>query len=142
MTDPNAGAVLLDTCAVIWLMNGDNMSSKSRQAIHAALTANKGVFVSAITAWEVGTLVTRKRLQLTMPAETWIETLMSRPGVRLASLAPKILIASCNMPDCDLRDPADRMIAASAREHGFTLITRDQRLLAYAKAGHLKAIKC
>ena len=63
--DLNSGnPVLLDTCAAIWLMNGDPMSQESRAAISVALAQNLGVFVSPISAWEIGTLTARNRIQL------------------------------------------------------------------------------
>src|SRR5947209_3958284 len=66
-----ARPVLLDTCAAIWLMNGDPMSPGSRAAVSAAQAQNAGVFVSPISAWEVGTLAARNRIQLTHDPEIW-----------------------------------------------------------------------
>jgi PIN domain nuclease of toxin-antitoxin system len=65
MPDPASPAVLLDTCAAIWLANGDPMSERSRKAISES-QAGPGVYVSPISAWEIGTLVSRNRLQLTL----------------------------------------------------------------------------
>ena len=59
-----ARAVLLDTCAAIWLMNGDPISAESRAAIAAAQTENLGIYVSPMTAWEIATLAAKDRLQL------------------------------------------------------------------------------
>ncbi len=84
-----ARAILLDTCAAIWLMNGDAMSSPSRKAIAAAQTANLGVYVSPISAWEIATLVARNKLQLTLTPEAWFDALLALPGVRLAAMPPK-----------------------------------------------------
>ena len=63
-----ARAVLLDTCAAIWLMNGDPISAESRAAIAAAQTENLGIYVSPVTAWEIATLAVKDRLQLTLSA--------------------------------------------------------------------------
>ena len=57
-------------------------------------------------------------------------------------MSPAILIASSFLPGEPPRDPADRIIAATARAFGQTLITRDGELLPYAKAGYLAAINC
>jgi hypothetical protein len=54
--------VLLDTCAVIWLMNGDPITAQSRESITAAQAGNLGVYVSPMTAWEIATLVAKNRL--------------------------------------------------------------------------------
>jgi PIN domain nuclease of toxin-antitoxin system len=46
------------------------------------------------------------------------------------------------LPGSIHNDPADRIIAATAREYGFTVMTRDRALLAYAAEGHLSALAC
>ena len=134
--------VLLDTCAAIWLMNGDPLSPASRTAIRAAREANRGVYLSPFTAWEIGTLVAKGRLQLTLSPEIWFDRLLALPGVRLAPLTPALLIASTALPGDPPSDPADRIIAATARTYGYRVVTRDSKLLDYAAAGHLQAIGC
>jgi len=134
--------VLLDTCAAIWLMSGDPLTPASRSVIRAARAANLGVYVSAITAWEIGTLASKGRIQLTLLPEVWLETLLALPGVRLAEATPKILLASTELPGTPPADPADRIIAATARQHGYLLITRDSQLLAYAAEGHIQVTVC
>jgi PIN domain nuclease of toxin-antitoxin system len=137
-----ADSVLLDTCAALWLMGGEPMSEASRAAIRRARATNSGVYVSPFTAWEIGTLVTKKRLQLTLTPEVWFETLLALPGIRLAALTPQILLASTALPDTPPSDPADRIIAATARVHGHIVITRDRKLLAYAQKGHIRVKVC
>jgi PIN domain nuclease of toxin-antitoxin system len=134
--------VLLDTCAAIWLMNGDPMSDGSRSAITEAQQLNLGVFVSPISAWEIGILVARNRVQLSLNPEIWFDALLALPGMRQAAMPPGILIGSSFLPDSPLRDPADRIIAATVRAYGYALITRDGALSAYAQAGHINVIPC
>src|SRR5271170_3971990 len=107
-----AEPVLLDTCAAIWLMSGDSLTPTSRAAIRTARASNLGVHVSAFTAWEIGTMVSKARIQLTLSPEVWFENLLAMPGVRLAELTPKLLIASTTLPGTPPADPADRIIAA------------------------------
>jgi PIN domain nuclease of toxin-antitoxin system len=137
-----AQPVLLDTCAAIWLMNGSQISTSSRTAIRSARTANLGVYLSPITAWEIGTLTSKGRLQLTLSPDVWFETLLALPGIRLAALTPQILLHSTALPGTPPADPADRMLAATARLLGYRLITRDSKLLEYAKQGHILATAC
>jgi PIN domain nuclease of toxin-antitoxin system len=137
-----ADPVLLDTCAALWLMSGDTMSAGSRTAIRGARAANLGVYVSPFTAWEIGTLTAKGRLQLTLSPEIWFETLLTLPGVRLAALTPTILLASTSLPGTPPPDPADRIIAATARVHGHVVITRDRKLLAYGREGHIRVKAC
>ena len=137
-----ADSILLDTCAAIWLMAGDPISPASRTAIRHAQAANSGVYVSPFTAWEIGTLVARGRLQLTLSPNVWLETLLTLPGVRLAALTYEILLASTALPGTPPADPADRIIAATARVHGHVVLTRDRKLLAYAREGHIRVKAC
>jgi PIN domain nuclease of toxin-antitoxin system len=134
-------AVLLDTCAAIWLTNGDPMLPQSRAAITSA-QAGPGVFVSPISAWEIATLIARNRLQLALAPEAWFARLIELPGVRLAPIPPRLLIASAFLPGRPPRDPADRIIAATARAHDLAIVTRDSELIPYGEAGHVVTIAC
>jgi PIN domain nuclease of toxin-antitoxin system len=133
--------LLLDTCAAIWLMNGDPLSPESLEAI-AAAQREDAVAVSPITAWEIATLAARGRLALTLAPIAWFAALLRQKGVVLAPMPPEVLIASATLPGSPPRDPADRIIAATARQYGHVVVTRDGELLPYARARHLDAIAC
>jgi PIN domain nuclease of toxin-antitoxin system len=137
-----AQPVLLDTCAAIWLMNGDPISEKSRGAIAAAQTENLGIYVSPMTAWEIATLAAKNRLQLTLSPEAWFDTLLRLPGVRVAAMSPGVLIASASLPGAPPTDPVDRIIAATSRTFGLLLMTRDGELIRYARTGHIDVVEC
>jgi PIN domain nuclease of toxin-antitoxin system len=137
-----AQPMLLDTCAAIWLVNGDPMSAHSRDSITAAQTENLGVYVSPMTAWEVATLVAKNRLQLALSPEAWFEALLGLVGVRLAAMPPRVLIASATLPGAPPKDPVDRIIAATGRTFGYSIVTRDGELMLYARAGHIIAVGC
>lgn len=134
--------VLLDTCAAIWLMSQAPLSAASRSAIRSAQTVNLGVYLSPFTAWEIGALVSKGRLHMTLSPEVWFDTLLALPGVRLAALTPKVLIGSTALPGSPPSDPADRIIAATARLYGYRVITRDSKLLDYAAQGHVLVTAC
>ena len=134
--------VLLDTCAAIWLMNGDPISTESRAAVTAAQIENRGIFVSPMTAWEIATLAAKNRLQLTLSPEAWFNNLLALPGVRLASMPPSVLMASASLPGTPPNDPVDRIVAATSRAFGFLLMTRNGELMRYARAGHVQAVEC
>ena len=138
MADP----LLLDTCAVIWVANDEPIAKEAREAIAAALLADAPVYVSPISAWEVGMLAARRRISLRMPPEKWFDRLLGAPGLRLAELPPSLLIASSFLPGDTPADPADRIIAATAREFDLRVVTRDRRLLAYAESGYCRALAC
>lgn len=139
---PKPEPVLLDTCALIWMMNRQRMSEASLKAIRTAQAAHTGVFVSAVSAWEIATLVSKGRLQISQSVETWFERAIAQPGIRLAELSPTLLIRSTTLPGSPPADPADRMILATARELGCPVVTRDGRMLAYGEAGHVQVVSC
>jgi PIN domain nuclease of toxin-antitoxin system len=134
--------VLLDTCAAIWLMDGAPLSATSLERIRLAQKAHAGVFVSPISAWEIATLLRKGRIFLNRPPEVWFDTLLALPGVRLAALLPSVLIASALLPGDAPRDPADRIVAATARAFGYTVITRGGELIPYGACGHLDVVAC
>jgi len=134
--------ILLDTCAAIWMMNGEPLSAVAQSAIRSARAASLGIYVSPFVAWEIGTLIAKGQLLPSVAPEIWFETLLAFPGFRLAPLTPKILMSSTALPGTPHKDPADRIFAATAREYGLTLITRDRLLLDYARQGHIQAICC
>jgi len=134
-------SLLLDTCAVLWVANGETISEQARDAIADAAAAD-GVFVSPISAWEVATLVHEGRVMLSMAPDSWFEALLALPGVRLAPMPPRTLMASAFLPGSQPSDPADRIIAATARAENLLLLTRDRKLLSYAADGHLRGLAC
>jgi PIN domain nuclease of toxin-antitoxin system len=135
-------ALLLDTCAVIWIAESEPIAAGAAEALDASARNGLSVFVSPMSAWELGMLVARGRLTITMNPEAWFERLLTVPGVALSALTVGTLIASSFLPGVPPRDPVDRIIAATAREGGYRLVTRDRRLLDYAEEGHLSAIEC
>jgi len=134
--------LLLDTHAAIWITRNEALAPRAVEAMNSAHQAVGVVFVSPITAWEVGLLVSRNRLNLLMTPERWFARLLNVQGMRLADLSPEILIASSFLPGTPPRDPADRIILATARDLGATLITRDRLLLKYGEDGQVSTIPC
>ncbi len=134
--------LLLDTCAAIWIAEDAPLSDAAVAAMDEAFDTRQPTFVSPITAWELGTLVARGQFKSVLPLHRWFERLLKIPGLKLADMSPSILISSSFLPGEFLRDPADCILAATARECGYTLVTRNPALLAYAQEGHLHAIAC
>ncbi len=129
---------LLDTCAVLFTLAPD-----ARFARAAAEIENKGerVLVSPITAWELGKLASKGRIALGREPAAWFATFLGRQA-ELAPMTPDVLCAASFLPHANLRDPADQIIAATARALGCTIVTRDRLLLDYAEAGWIKALAC
>ena len=134
--------LLWDTCAAIWIYEKARLAQAALDAMGTAHREGVPSYVSTITAWEVGMLASRGRLQLLIRPERWFANLFEVPGVRQADISPDLLIASSYLPGKPPRDPIDRIIAATARELGATLVTRDRALLAYGEQGHVAVLEC
>jgi PIN domain nuclease of toxin-antitoxin system len=134
--------LLWDTCAAIWIYEKAQLSQAALEAMGAAYREGVPSYISPITAWEVGMLTAHGRLQLLIRPERWFSNLFEVPGVRLAEMSPDLLIASSYLPGKPPKDPTDRIIAATARELGATLITRDRTLLDYGAQGHVAVLEC
>jgi PIN domain nuclease of toxin-antitoxin system len=133
---------LLDTHVWIWLIQADRDKLK-RSALDEGqeLHDEHRLSVSAISVWEVANLAVAGRVTLSAPLDRWLDITLSDPAVDLLPLSPNILVEATRLPGTIHRDPADRMLAATARHHNLTLLTRDDDILSYAKQGHLKARK-
>jgi PIN domain nuclease of toxin-antitoxin system len=134
--------ILLDTCAAIWLADGAPLAQAAMEALNHAAGVNLPLQLSPITAWEIGLLARKGRFKSSLSPQRWFERLESLPGIRLCELSSRVLLDSCFLPGALHGDPADRIIAATAREYGFTVMTRDRRLLDYAGQGYLSALAC
>lgn len=138
-------ALLLDTHAAIWLAEGQLSDEIFAQIVAAGLT--DGVFVSPVSAWEVG-LLARPRpdgkpaVTFKPDPQTWFATLLSQPILMEAPFTPRVAIDSSFLPGPFHNDPADRLLIATARHMNIPLLTRDERILVYSKAGHVQAVRC
>ena len=99
------------------------------------------LFVSAISILEISRLCEDGLLDIGMSVDRFVEEAEGDGGVQVLPLTNRILIESTRLPGTIHRDPADRLLTATAREHGLTLITRDKDILLYAQQGHLNARK-
>jgi PIN domain nuclease of toxin-antitoxin system len=135
-------ALLLDTCAMIWIATDSPVAPAAYEAIEREVSAARPARVSPISAWEIGMLVAGNRINLAMAPTRWFHRFVDRPDVELAELTPDILIAAWFLPGVLHRDPADRILCATAREGGYTIVTRDRKILEYAAAGHCRALAC
>ena len=111
-------------------------------AIEAAHRNETPLLVSPITASEIGQLVSRNRINLSAAPHRWFARVLATPGMQLAEMSPDILIASSSLPGQPPRDPADRILLATARDLGATLVTRDRAILAYGESGQVSTLAC
>lgn len=134
-------ALLLDTHVLVWSVAGQE--ERRLRAVRAALERAAGaglVHVSAISGFEVGLLAAVGRLRLDRPPALWFQAALARPGVRAVDVTPEIAVEAAALPGGLHGDPADRILVATARLRGLTLVTADGRLLDYAERGHVRAL--
>jgi PIN domain nuclease of toxin-antitoxin system len=134
--------LLLDSFAAIWLTQDEPVSASAAAAIDDAARTGTPVYVSPVTAWQIGQLAAAGHLAMAMPPIDWFSALLKIPGVTLAALTPEILIASSYLPGSPPEAPAARLLAATARANRLQLVTRDAALLDYAKQGHVRVVEC
>lgn len=133
---------LLDTCACIWMSEGAPLADPAVEALNQSWQSGQDVWISPFTAWEIGMLMSRGRLKSRLSPRAWFHRLIGVDGVALAELSPDILLESNGLPGDPPRDPADRIIIATARETGLTIVTRDRLILDYADQGQVLALAC
>jgi PIN domain nuclease of toxin-antitoxin system len=138
--------VLLDTCAVIWLANADDLAVRAIETIRQASHAG-GVFVSTASAWEIGLLSrprpNRQAVPTFMPdPKTWFTRFLLGPGIKEAPITVAIAIDASYLPGDFHADPMDRLIVATARHLGVPVVTRDRKIIAYGDAGHVAVVRC
>lgn len=134
--------LLLDTHCWIWAQLGltQHLSRAALAAIRDA-ESRGGLLVSVISIWELAMLEKRGRVALPRNIRSWIEEALNQPGVSIAPLTPEIAIESGHLPGDLHGDPADRMLVATARVLGATLVTKDDRLIHYSRRRHVKALQ-
>ncbi|OJW22112.1 MAG: hypothetical protein BGO51_15245 [Rhodospirillales bacterium 69-11] len=142
----NAGGLLLDTCALIWLLNGDRLTRQAERAV-AEAAAREAVLLSPISAWEIALLsrpgqAGRAPLVFLPDPRAWFEQAALRPGIRIVPLCANIAVDAALLPEPFGGDAVDRLLVATARHVGATLATRDSRILAYGEAGLVQVLAC
>ncbi len=115
--------VLLDSHVLHWWS-----SEPERLSIAAAeaVTGADELAVSSITWFELAWLARHERIILTVPIQSWLDEIAAQ--VRTVGISPAVATAAVLLPGSFPGDPADRIIYATAVEHGWPLITKDERL--------------
>jgi len=129
---------LLDTHAWFWLALGDTRISKDTVSCLENAGLEGRLFLSQISLWEIAQKESKGKIQLNRPLDVWFHE--NTAGFTLLDLPPEIALEANRLPGEFHKDPADRIIVASARHHGLTLVTADGPILAYATTGHVNVL--
>jgi PIN domain nuclease of toxin-antitoxin system len=132
--------ILLDTHVLLWLAEDDKrLGRQARETIDTAAAAGN-VIVSAISFWEIGMLIEKGRIALSMPPGDFAEILGRRRDIEVAPVDARIAIEAANPPPGLHGDPCDRLIIATARARALPLLTADRLILACGKEGHVQVL--
>ncbi|HJD60158.1 MAG TPA: type II toxin-antitoxin system VapC family toxin [Rickettsia endosymbiont of Omalisus fontisbellaquei] len=133
-------ALVLDTHVLLWsLLQPEELSEKTKHIINLA-QENSQLFLSSISLWEIAMLNFKKRINIYEPIKDFLNSITDINGLSIKDISPEVAAESVSLMDDFHGDPADRIIVATAKCLGATLLTRDQKILNWAKLGHIKSI--
>lgn len=130
--------IVLDTHILIWWVTADltKLSPNAISAINQELAGGE-IIISSITAWEIAMLIAKERIVISMDLDEWLSTIAQIEAVKFYAVDNDIVVKSASLPGDFHKDPADRMIVATARKLGCGLVTADEKILNYQ---HVKSI--
>jgi PIN domain nuclease of toxin-antitoxin system len=124
--------LVLDTHALIWSHMGTRIPKKVARQIEVAGQRNQ-LFISAITPWEIALGVRRGRIKIAGDVLEWVQDSLDALSAAVASLEPAIAVDAVGLA-WDHADPSDRIIVATARRLGASLVTADTAILEFASS--------
>ena len=130
--------MLIDTHVLLWFQLKPEKLNKNEQYEIMQAHETGELYMSAILLWEVAMLAKYQRISLQQPFQQWRK--MTQANIKVIDISADIAVESIHLPGCEHKDPADRFIIATARVHDIPLMTHDQKILAYAKKGHVSLL--
>jgi PIN domain nuclease of toxin-antitoxin system len=127
-------ALLLDTLIALWLDSGSERLRETTRGLIDNCWRNGGtIYFSAVSVWEIALLVDSGRITLNGPLDAWVQNFLSRPGIEAVPLGHRAAARSYQLHHLEHRDPADRLLIASAIELGCPLVSYDDRIVRFSK---------
>jgi PIN domain nuclease of toxin-antitoxin system len=120
--------MLLDTCVLLWL--AADTTAISARAVELIRNTPEGLFVSAISALEVGQRAAAGKLSLPRPVDAWFAAMVQWHGLHEIPVSGLIAARATLLPAIH-RDPFDRLLIATAQEHRLKLLTPDATIAKY-----------
>jgi len=133
--------IILDTHVLLWsLLQPEELSEEIKYHISSA-QENDQLILCSISLWEIAMLKFKRRINIYEPIKDFLESITNISGLSIKDISPEIAAQTILLIDDFHGDPADRIIAATTMCNGATLLTRDQKILAWASLGHIKSIE-
>ncbi|OGV70100.1 MAG: hypothetical protein A2283_14225 [Lentisphaerae bacterium RIFOXYA12_FULL_48_11] len=121
--------LLLDTHVWFWALESpDKIGRKCRAALESAENV---LVVATISTVELGQLVLAEKIRFKSTLESWVRRGTESLGLRTTELSHAIALLAYALPGVFHKDPADRILVATAIHHGYTIVSADERILAY-----------
>lgn len=116
--------ILVDTHVVVWLaLEPDNISKKARVVIEETRHSGEGIAISDISLFEIAQIESKRRIRLSSSLETFLSEIEARFVV--LPITGRVCVRAMSLPAAYPRDPADRIIGATALVEGIPLVTAD-----------------
>jgi PIN domain nuclease of toxin-antitoxin system len=120
--------ILLDTHVLVWLVIEPELLSRDAASAIRRARKSAGLAISAMTLYEIAMMFTRGIITPRGGVEESLRKLITDAGVEVRPITVEIAALGWQFPDDFSRDPADRLISATARAEGLMLVTRDERI--------------
>lgn len=133
--------LLLDTCAILFLAEKRFISESTIGYVDEA-GENGVLFMSPISAWEIGRGVAKGKMAVAAEPLKFFTQFMESAAAKLCNMGPDVLVASSFLPGPIHKDPFDRILVETARRLDLSLVTSDRAILAYGSLGHVKTLAC
>jgi PIN domain nuclease of toxin-antitoxin system len=122
--------ILLDTHILVWMVSSPARLSRAAEREIQKAQRDRGCAISSFTLWELALLFHRNQLRGTGSIENSIRSILDDTGVKVLEITPEIADLAMSFPVTYPKDPGDRLIGATARAYGLTLVTQDEKILA------------
>ena len=126
--------LLLDTHIALWLDSGDQrLTAATRSLIDTCWKTGGTIYLSAVTAWEIALLLEGRQISLDTPVEAWIKRFLDQPGLAGVPLGVDAACRAYQFAEFAHRDPADRLLIATAIELACPMVTYDERIECFGR---------
>jgi PIN domain nuclease of toxin-antitoxin system len=120
--------ILLDTHVLVWAAIEPKRLSRAANSALRRAKASDGLAIAAISLWETASLFARRRVESYLTVEASVRQVLETVGVVVKPLTVEIGVLTTQFGEDYPRDPADRIIGATARAEGMVLVTQDEKI--------------
>jgi PIN domain nuclease of toxin-antitoxin system len=126
--------LLLDTHIALWLEGGhERLLPVTRELLDNCWRGGGTICLSAVSVWEIAMLVDARRVNFRIPIERWVDRFLDRPGTAVIPLDHLAAARSYRLHRLEHRDPADRLLIATAIELACPLVSYDDRIARFGE---------